>query len=161
MITYRKAEEKDKKDFGKLEREFWKAYEELGVDTYLGPMHYKDIPELALVSLFEKSLSEDYFFHVAEDDGKVIGYVFAEIKPVENADLYQVKRTGFIDSLVVSENHRGKGVGSELLNKTFSWFKSQDVTVCTIGVMKENKKALSLYEKLGFQIGNMKMWKQI
>jgi ribosomal protein S18 acetylase RimI-like enzyme len=162
MITYRKAEQKDKENFNGLEREFYKAYEDSGTERHLKPIVSDAIStELLVGNSFEEHLNGDSFFHVAEDEGKVVGYVFAEIKRLERPELYAVKETGFVDSLIVSEQFRGKGIGTELLQKTLEWFKSRGVMVCTIGVMKENVGAVSLYEKLGFQTWHMKMWKEL
>lgn len=161
MIVYRRAEQKDKAAFGELEREYYKAYQEMHIDDYLLPISYELMPESVLVSQFDESLQENFFFYVAEDNGRVIAYIFAEIKPLDYPDLYTVKELGNIDSLVVSEDWRGKGVGTELIQRAIEWFKSKDVSACTIGVMIENKEALALYEKLGFQIGNMKLWKKL
>ena len=161
MITYRKAEQKDKKGFSELEREFYKAYEEMGIEAYLQPTHYADIKEEDLVRLFEESLNDKYFFYVAEEDERIVGYIFAEVQPVESKELYKVQEVGFIDSLVVLEAYRNKGIGTELLNRAIDWFKSNGITICKIGVMKENSKVLQMYEKIGFQAENIKMWKQI
>jgi GNAT superfamily N-acetyltransferase len=161
MITYRKVEEKDKYAFGSLEREYYKAYESLGIDSFLKPLPYKDMPEESLVMSFETFLISDNFFYVAESDGSVVAYIYAEIKKHDHQALYTMKEYGYINTIVVSESYRGRGIGKTLLTMAFDWFKLKNVQACVLEAMKGNQKAVSFYESLGFEIGNMKMWKEI
>ncbi|MBP6888954.1 MAG: GNAT family N-acetyltransferase [Candidatus Pacebacteria bacterium] len=161
MITYRNAQDGDKKAFGDLEREYYKTYESLDIDSFLEPLPYQEMPEEGLTASFETFLNSENFFYVAESDGDVIGYVYAEIKKHNHESLYKVQEYGYINTIVVSESYRGHGVGKTLLTMAIDWFKSKSIRACVLEAMKENQKAVSFYESFGFQIGNMKMWKEL
>lgn len=161
MITYRKAEKNDKQAFGKLEREYYKAYQELGIDVYLEPVSYEKMPEDSLTASFETFLHSANFFFVAELGGLVIGYIYIEVKENEHPELYKVQKRGYVNTIIISENYRGQGIGTELLKQGTSWLVSQGITVCILDVMSENKAGISLYEGLGFKHGLMKMYKKI
>jgi len=55
----------------------------------------------------------------------------------------------FLDDLVVSEKHRGKGVGSKLIEKLFKIAKTEDVKIVKWEVLDWNEPAINLYKKLG------------
>lgn len=163
MITYRKAEQSDKERFILIEKEFYKVYDELGINKHLKPIGYQNIPEQSFVDDFNKSLSEEYFFLAADNDGEMIGYTFAEITDsVSHNDAYEVKLVGYIDSVYVISEFRGQGIGTELIKRAHEWFKSKNVIISTLGVRAENSKALALYEKMGFHRDTkISMWKEI
>lgn len=79
MITIRKAEEKDRQAFIEMEKEFCKHYRDSGFNKHLKPVKYEDIPESYFVDSFNELLSGDNFFSFAEEDGRAIGYIEAEI----------------------------------------------------------------------------------
>lgn len=163
MVTYRKAEQRDKESFITLEREFYKLYDDLEINKHLKPLGSQNIPEQALINDFDKALSDESFFMVAESDGMVVGYTFAEIVDSETYnDYYEIKSVGYIDSVYVTDKFRGGGVGTELINRAHEWFRSKNVFISTLGVRQENKKSLALFEKMGFHRNTtIEMWKQI
>lgn len=161
MISYRNAGLKDKQDYIQLERDMYKLYEERGYDSYLSYIPSVEMTDDVLGNDFEASFHEDCFFYVAEDTGKVVGYIFAEIKPVKEAGLYTIKNTGHINSLIVADTYRGQGIGTVLIEKGLEWLMLKNVTICTLGVVRDNVDAIRLYEKLGFQIGKLQMWKKL
>lgn len=161
MIIIRKAEEKDRQVFIEMEKEFYKYYRGLGFNKHLNPIIYKDIPESYFVNSFNELLSGGNFFYVAEEDGKVVGYIEAEIVEPYEKDLYKITKSGHINSIFIFGNHRSKGIGSNLMNEAIKWMKSEDVQICTLGVVSGNDKAMVAYQKLGFSTERTKMWKQI
>lgn len=164
MITYRKAEQRDKERFIAIEREFYKLYDDLEINQHLHPVGYQHIPEQVFVDDFNRSLSSDeFFFMVADNEGKVVGYIFAEIvDSVSHNSAYGIKSVGYIDSVYVMEEYRGHGIGTELIERAQQWFKSKNITISTLGLREENKRAIALYEKIGFNRDTeIKMWKHI
>jgi GNAT superfamily N-acetyltransferase len=161
MVSYRNVEQKDKKDFIEIERAFYQLYADLGINKHLKPVPSQEIPESVFVNSFEESLRGDHFFFAADVDGKMIGYIFAEIQDVSAPQAYEIKKVGFIDSLFVKSEYRGQGIGKELIKRAEEWTKSKGCNICTIGVRDENKEALKLYEALGFTKANIKMWKEL
>ena len=52
--------------------------------------------------------------------------------------------------MLVSREHRGKGIGRMLLHAGFAWAQSQNVEKLTLGVFPHNTAAIKLYESAGF-----------
>lgn len=76
-------------------------------------------------------------------------------KPVAMVAFYKVKvYEGAILFLGVNKNYRGKGYARKLLNFGLSKLKSQNVSIVRILTRTDNKAALQLYKKLGFE----KVW---
>lgn len=57
-----------------------------------------------------------------------------------------------IDPLVVSEQARGLGIGSSLLNKTFEYAKFSGKKKVILEVVDTNPLAKKLYERMGFRV---------
>ncbi len=81
---------------------------------------------------------------VAVEDDAVIGYVGSQIVPDE-ADMM---------NLAVSNDHRRKGIGRELVCSLLTALKDRGVRSLTLEVRASNAPACALYENLGFlQVG--------
>lgn len=88
-----------------------------------------------------------YSFHpnnfiVAEKTGKIVGYIIA----------YNNK--GFLDfnSIAVDKNYRNLGIGRRLMNVFLRKSKKDGLKKACLEVKITNKKAVSFYKKLGFEI---------
>jgi len=161
MITVRKAEEKDKQVFIKMEKEFYRFYDAHGFDNHLKPLPHEDIPESFYAHTFDDLLSANGLFCVAEKDGCVVGYIEAEIvKPYEK-ELHAITKTGHVNSLFIFEEYRKTGIAKRLLDEATKWMKPQGVELCTLSVVQGNTSALAAYEKLGFGTERIRMWKKI
>jgi ribosomal protein S18 acetylase RimI-like enzyme len=60
------------------------------------------------------------------------------------------KQRGEIDSLYVSEDWRGRGIGRCLLMKSLDWLKSEGTSIQQLAVREGNEKALTFYQRCGF-----------
>src|SRR3989337_836308 len=75
---------------------------------------------------------------VAQDDGERVGIVTT----------IRFGHTGWIGNLILDQNHRSKGTGSQLLKHAMKYLKEKSVT--TIGLYAY-ENLVSFYEKLGFK----------
>lgn len=57
---------------------------------------------------------------------------------------------GGLSNIVVAEEHRGKGAGTQVIRVLTEWAKNNGAERMFLQVMKENLAAVSLYEKIGF-----------
>lgn len=160
-MIIRKAEQKDKPAFVEIEKEFCRLYRARGFNEHLDPIPCNEVPESFFEEAFNKLLSGDFFFYVAEESGEVLGCIEAEIVEVYEKELYKITKAGHINSVFVLEKYRGRGIGTNLINKAINWMKSKDIQVCTLGVVYGNNEAIKVYEKMGFNIERVKMWKKI
>ena len=103
---------------------------------------YFDPTTDALYELFQTPGS---FYSVATHDEKVIGG--CGIFPTENLP------NGICElvKLYVAKEARGTGLGKQLMEQSMSWAKENGYTHVYLESMPELKKAVSIYEKVGFQ----------
>jgi GNAT superfamily N-acetyltransferase len=86
-------------------------------------------------------------FFVAEEQGKVIGYLHAQIDT--NDPAYEPARYGTIVDLIVHEERRGEGTADALLESCLEWFRSHGLTQYRIDVPALNRDAQAFFEKQG------------
>ena len=61
-------------------------------------------------------------------------------------------KTGSIQNLGVSPEHRGRGLGTQLLMRSLQGFAEIDVKSVSLEVTAKNEGALQLYQRLGFDV---------
>ena len=61
------------------------------------------------------------------------------------------KRSATLDSIVVDEKHRGKGIGSALLKATEAWAREQGLADVRLNVIEANKGAMRFYAAHGYR----------
>ena len=81
-------------------------------------------------------------FFVAEEDGKVLGYV----------GISCILDEGYITNIAVFPTERGRGIGTALLKRLFSMAGDISLSFISLEVRESNLAAISLYEKLGFKV---------
>jgi GNAT superfamily N-acetyltransferase len=86
---------------------------------------------------------------VAEQDQRIIGYVFAAIEPLSWKDLRD--ECGFIHDLLVIDQARRTGVGEALLNAAIEWLREQRMPRVVLGTAAQNESARRLFERRGFR----------
>ena len=93
---------------------------------------------------FEYEIKENLFSrsYVYEEEGKILGYGMMWIL-FESAD---------ITNIAVREDSRNKGIGSALLSHMEEEAKREGVEFLHLEVRLSNTKAISLYEKSGFEV---------
>ena len=81
---------------------------------------------------------------VAEEDGKVVGYVGSQTV-IDESDMMNV---------AVHPDHRRKGIAEALVVELVEALKKRESRCLTLEVRASNEPAKALYEKLGFtQVG--------
>lgn len=92
----------------------------------------------------QKSISHeiaDYVFCV-NDNGITIGFVTLKI----------MSNLGHIGLIAVSDDHRGKGIGTHLINACVNKLIELNIGVIDVPTQLQNKEACSFYKKCGFEI---------
>jgi [ribosomal protein S18]-alanine N-acetyltransferase len=80
-------------------------------------------------------------FLVAAIDRRVVGYALA----------FQSRTRAEIHSIAVAPSQRGRGVAAALLRRTLTLLRRRGFETVSLNVRLENKAAIGLYRKLGFQ----------
>lgn len=79
-------------------------------------------------------------FFKAVSGGEFAGYI----------GVTAVSGEGYINNIAVANSHRGKGIGSMLLDRAVTFSREQKLDFLSLEVRDSNKPAISLYEKAGF-----------
>ncbi len=96
-------------------------------------------------ALYELFRTPGSFYYVATQDEEVVGG--CGIFPTENLP----NGTCELVKLYVAKKARGTGLGKQLMEQSLSWAKEKGYTHVYLESMPELKKAVSIYEKVGFK----------
>lgn len=88
---------------------------------------------------------QDIKIFVAEEGSKLLGVADLFILPIMRRGYHQ----GHIEDFVVTENMRGKGVGTELMNKIKDYCRENNIKVIKLTSGFELEDAHKFYEKQG------------
>ncbi len=113
---------------------------EFGADKP-GTVYYDDTTN-HLYELFQQPGS---IYYIAEQNGKLLGG--AGIYPTEGLSL----QTCELVKMYLRAEARGQGLGKSLIEKCLEFAKSCSYLQVYIETMPELKKAVSIYEKFGFE----------
>ena len=99
---------------------------------------------------FEKGYLDSFYIDdnnvifVAEDSGKVIGFISIN-NHNEHGYIY-------LDDYCVSEEYRGRGIGTKLMAIAFEFAKNKQIDKILIHVYNANKESIELYKNKGFKL---------
>ncbi|MCL4430327.1 MAG: GNAT family N-acetyltransferase [Chloroflexi bacterium] len=92
-------------------------------------------------------------FIVAEEDGKVAGYIMCRIEVgLSNFGLGGLVRKGHVVSIAVMPQGRRKGIASALIKRALEGMEYYKAKQGFLEVRVTNEAGISLYKKLGFEI---------
>lgn len=117
----------------------------------LHPVEEKGNIEKGLVAPLNKSKIKNILF-VAEENKEVVGFVLGHLIT------YGLFEYGTIDEFFVRREFRSKGIGKKLIAAIMREFKSLNPKTVLVGTEIENKEAIDLYNKMGFEIGKRSIW---
>lgn len=92
--------------------------------------------------------SSDAYVAVAEVAGEVVGMATIQIVISTAAGGF----AGQIEDVVVSESHRGQGIGSALMDHLAAWAHDKELTRLQLLADRDNHPALSFYRKQGWSM---------
>lgn len=114
-----------------------------GFEGYLLPM---SLPFDTFVSRFGNEGLSPALSIIVFDGVDPIGFVLQGIKEVDGQKISWNGGTGIIPE------YRGKKLGASMMEEAEKLIKEQHVSVATLEALSENKAAISLYEKCGYQV---------
>jgi len=92
-------------------------------------------------------------FIVAEENGKIIGYVMCRIEtgmPIFR--LLGIAKKGHVISIAVLPEYRRQGVAHALMRRAMRAMRLYKAKECFLEVRMSNTAAVNLYKKMGFRI---------
>lgn len=87
---------------------------------------------------------------VYESEGIVVGFILLQAKTRPDFPFMLSGKYCYIMDIIVTENHRGKGFGTNLMKSAKNWAKEHDCIFINLDVLVNNPGAIKLYTKLGF-----------
>ena len=105
------------------------------------------------LSRLEGSISDRVF--LAEIDGRAVGLLGMHIAPLLHRDSF-----GRITALIVTQEHRGHGIGSRLLAAGEEWALSQGCTQIELNSGEQHAPAHAFYESHGYRSDDRRLVKE-
>ncbi len=91
-------------------------------------------------------ICENYPYLVAEENGEILGYVYATQFKLRQAYKHSVEA-----SIYVKNQAKQKGIGSELYKKLLEELAETDVHAIMAGISLPNDASVKFHEKLGYE----------
>jgi ribosomal protein S18 acetylase RimI-like enzyme len=119
-----------------------------------------DDPESGYASFLRWQMQEDdVAIFVAEQDGQVVGYVYAGLEPQSWKELREA--AGFIHDVIVDAAGRRTGVASSLVEAAAQWLKARGAPRVLLWTASPNEAAQRLFERLGFRRTMIEMTREL
>ena len=109
-----------------------------------------DDPEGGYSWFLETQLHEpDVVILVTEQDGRVVGYVYAGLEPLSWKELRGP--AGFIHDIVVEDGARGTGAAQQLIAAAIEWLRQRGAPRVMLWTAAQNARAQHLFDAAGFR----------
>lgn len=137
----------------------------------LNPRRFRAPEAAGLADWIESALAEgrgeDESWIVAELDGELIGDVKAHIdRPTRDARWQLMRDLGEpmlkIDSLMVREHRRRRGVGTALMNAAEEWGRTRGATAVFLSTYHDSPSSVPFYEKrMTYERTSIGLWREL
>src|SRR3990167_5891185 len=117
------------------------------------PETIEDLTLAKSCAQYQKSYDQNYRLYVAKNTNEVLGIAGLRVcdDPLNNGKPY-----GIINNLVVEEDYRGLGIGTDILERVELVAQKYKCDLCLIVYLTSNKQAKNLYEQNGYNhVANM------
>ena len=157
MTTIRRAEARDLPVLGRLGALLMRTHYDFDPQRFMEP---GTDPAGGYAWFLGKQLKDDdAVIFVAEQDGAVIGYVYAALEPVSWKDLRDA--CGFIHDILVEEQGRRSGTATALMEAAMGWLREHGAPRVILGTAERNEGAQRLFAKLGFRRTMVEMTREL
>lgn len=143
-FSIRPAELSDREKIKPLQKEIADLHHEGRPDLFRTEARYY-IEE----SFSDRMSKEGAVVYVAEHEGEIIGYVFANIIKYRDHPTYVDFDSFYIDEICVLEKYRRLGVGEALFNRCVEIAREQGCRNLFLQVYSFNTGAITFYERMG------------
>ena len=100
---------------------------------------------------------EENLFIVLEQEGEIIGFLYAYGETKGNLPIHKKRKFLVIDNIVIDESHQRRGYGEKLLDYVIEFAKTRKYNDIVLNVFSFNEKAIKLYAKKEFKILTQEM----
>lgn len=99
-----------------------------------------------ILDAFIRQQQQSNVMLVADTSGGIVGQVWIDMTKLAS------RGAGFLWALRVHPEARGRGIGTELVGAAEAWLAARTFESATLGVEKENSRAMRLYQRLGYEV---------
>jgi ribosomal protein S18 acetylase RimI-like enzyme len=156
-MEIRKAQRRDLESLGRLGAMLMRTHYQFDRQRFLAPGTGTESGYARFLGSVLES-SEDCVF-VAEEEARVVGYVFAALEPLSWKELRGP--AGFIHDVAVAEEFRRSGTGRKLMEVAIGWLRERGAPRVMLGTAAANDAAQSLFHQLGFRTTMLEMTKEL
>jgi len=143
----RRAERRDADALGRLGAMLMRTHYAFDPQRFLAPMEGSERGYASFLAGLLDSPDDCVF--VAEDDGRIAGYVFAALEPLSWKELRGP--AGFIHDVAVAEEARNAGVATQLIGAALEWLRDRGAPRAVLWSAAANAGAQRLFHRLGFR----------
>jgi len=147
MATIRKAEPRDMPALGRLGKMLITTHYQFDRKRFLAPIEGTEAGYAAYLGHLLDS--DDDCIFVADQDGEIVGYVWADLEPMSWKELRGP--AGFVQDLIVVEGARRRGIATELLRAAMDWFRERGAPQVILWTAAPNEAARKLFRRAGFR----------
>jgi ribosomal protein S18 acetylase RimI-like enzyme len=91
-------------------------------------------------------------FRLAENESDVLGYYFAEIREIDETDLFKAFRFIYLAEIMVSPEFQSSGIGKALLEDLKIFAHKNNIDRIDLDVSGFNSKAHTFFKSQGFDL---------
>ncbi len=116
-------------------------------------VHWEDV--------FRRQVGKPDMVHLVACDagGAIVGFTVGCVK--DAPAIFTSKRIGEVWDLLVHPDHRGHGLATRLMERTFEALKARGATCVILHVSLQNESAIRLYEKIGMRPVMYRMYRSL
>ena len=156
-FVIRRASQADAQALGRLGALLLRAHHDFDPQRFMAPGAN---PEAGYGWFLNSQLGDDdVAVFVAEQDGVVIGYVYAGLEPRSWKELREA--CGFIHDVAVREEGRRTGVATALIDAAVDWLRARGAPRVVIWTAALNAPAQRLFDRLGFRKTMVEMTREL
>lgn len=146
-MIIRNAEEKDIEQILKLLSQVLEIHASIRSDIFIPQTTKYTGSELSDILKNEKRRT----FVATDENGKVLGYAFCEIRDFTGMNNIVPHTELYIDDLCVDSTSRGQNIGKALFNRVKDEARALGCYEITLNVWEGNDSARAFYDKIGLK----------
>mgnify|MGYP001036288281 CR=1 FL=1 len=146
MVDVRGLKKDDPGDLILLSRAFFEEYEGYDVDFF----RLDTLTDEEIVAYFLGFLEkDDHAAFVADREGRIVGCIAVNVQT--QPAYWEIRRVGHISGLMVEQEVRREGIGTQLFERARRYFQEQGVRYYTVYTAVRNEGAIAFYEARGME----------
>ncbi|WP_046174332.1 GNAT family N-acetyltransferase [Domibacillus indicus] len=132
------------------------------IHAKLYPDFFKEYQPHIIKAFFKSMINADNFaFFVAEDRLEPVGYAWIETRLYPETAFSKPLASVYVHQLSVIETHRGKGFGSGLMKRIYSFAKNRNIHLVELEYWTDNTPAKKFYQNQHFQYSRESVFKRL